>query len=187
MRRIVNLLQVSLTPVTYPAFMRTAALFSCLLLMACNGGIYTRDGVTDGDVFYLAPQAFGNNDPAYQSWVAYSLMKSTCQLEIGGENPGRASSFECELTARRHLINAWEEKRAQNQSISDAYLDALGNVHEAGFLAEYTSHYFGRDHWQLPEGLRSNQFDSWRSRNLGGHRPQTRITGSWNYRMAAPN
>ena len=187
MRQIVNLLQVSLTGVTYPAFMRISAFTACLLLAACNSGIYTRDGVTDGDVFYLAPQAFANADPAYQSWVAYSLMKSTCQLEIGGENPARASSFDCELTARRHLVNAWEDKRAQNQLLRDPYLDVLGRVYEAGFLAEYTSYYFGRGHWQLPDGLRSSEFERWRRQNLSGHRPETRITGSWNYRMAAPN
>jgi len=153
--------------------------------MAVGSGIYTRDGVTDGDTFYLAPSAFSNNDPAFQSWVAYSLMKSTCQLEIGGENPARASSFDCELTARRHLINAWEEKRAQNQGISDSYLDDLGEVQAAGFLAEYTHRYFGKKHWELPEGLRVSEFRVWRKENLRGHKPKTRITGSWNYRYPA--
>lgn len=181
-----NSLQVSLTSVTYPAKMRMTALFSCLLLAACNSGIYTRDGVTDGDAFYLAPQATSNNDPAYQSWVAYSLMKSTCQLQLGGDNPAKASSFQCEFTARRHLINAWEEKRPLNQGLEDRYLDALGDVNEAGFLAEYTAHYFHRKDWLLPEGLRSGDFDRWRQQNLRGHRPQTRITGSWNYRPSVP-
>jgi hypothetical protein len=65
--------------------MRKLALFPFLLLVACNSEIYTRDGVTDGDSFYLAPQAFQDDDPVLQSWVAYSLMKSACQLDIGGE------------------------------------------------------------------------------------------------------
>lgn len=95
----------------------------CLFLTSCDHGIYTRDGVTDGDSFYLAPGAFSNEDPAYQSWVTYSLIKSACQLKIGGENPARASSFECEFRSRRHLVNAWEEKLANNQLISDDYLD----------------------------------------------------------------
>jgi hypothetical protein len=167
--------------------MRFLLLLLFLPLAAAAGGVYTRDGVTDGDAFYLAPAAFTNNDPAYQSWVAYSLMKSTCQLEIGGENPARASSFDCEFTARRHLISAWEEKRSQNQNISDEYLDELGEVQAAGFLAEYTHRYFGKKHWQLPEGLRIDEFKAWRRDNLRGHRPRTRIIGSWNYRKAAPN
>jgi len=182
-----NLIQVSLSKVTYPAVMRILVFLLFFPLAAVGGSIYTRDGVTDGDAFYLAPAAFSNDDPAYQSWVAYSLMRSTCQLEIGGDNPARASSFDCEFTARRHLINAWEEKRAQDQAISDEYLDALGEVHAAGFLAEYTHRYFGKKHWQVPEGLRIDEFKAWRRAKLRGHRPKTRITGSWNYRKAAPN
>jgi len=180
-----NLLQVSLRKVTYAANMRIIALLLLFPLVAAGSGIYTRDGVTDGDTFYLAPSAFSNNDPAFQSWVAYSLMKSTCQLEIGGENPARASSFDCEFTARRHLINAWEEKRAQNQGVSDSYLDDLGEVQAAGFLAEYTHRYFGKKHWELPEGLRVSEFRAWRKDNLRGHKPRTRIIGSWNYRYPA--
>lgn len=153
-----------------------------LLLVSCDHGIYTRDGVTDGDSFYLAPGAFGNDDPAYQSWVTYSLIKSACQLKIGGKNPARASSFRCEFRSRRHLANAWEEKRALDESISDDYLDQLAAVQAAGFLAEYTMHFHGRDGWIPPAGLRVAEFRQWRRENLRGHRPMTRITGSWNYR-----
>ena len=166
---------------TYAENMRILVLFSCLLLAACNHGIYTRDGVTDGDAFYLAPSAFANNDPAFQSWVAYSLMKSTCQLKLGGDNPARANSFECEFTARQHLLNAWEEHSLGNQGITDEYLDALGDVRHAGFLAEYTTHYLGRRDWQHPEGLRTSEFRRWRRQHLRGHRPETRVTGSWNF------
>lgn len=162
--------------------MRILLLFLLLPTLAGASEIYTRDGVTDGDIFYLAPSAFSNDDPAFQSWVAYSLMKSTCQLKIGGDNPARSNSFECEFTARRHLINAWEEKHQNNQGITDDYLDALGNVNEAGYLAEYTSHYFGKKDWQLPDGIRTDAFREWRKKNLRGHRPKTRIIGSWNYR-----
>lgn len=177
-----NLLQLSLTLLTYSSAMRLIALFSCLLVTACNHGIYTLNGVTDGDAFYLAPGAFANDDPALQSWVAYSLMKSTCQLKLGGDNPARANSFACEFTARQHLVRAWEENSLNNRDITDRYLDVLDSVLQAGFLAEYTSHYFGNKDWQLPEGLRADEFSSWRKRNLRGHRPETRIIGSWNYK-----
>ena len=158
------------------------ALLLLLPAICSASGIYTRDGVTDGDTFYLAPSAFSNNDPAYQSWVTYSLMKSTCQLEIGGANPARANSFECEYKSRLHLVNAWQEKRQVDASISDPYLDTLVEVQFAGFLAEYTSRFFARKGWQLPEGLRVEAFERWRSRNLRQHKPETQITGSWNYR-----
>jgi hypothetical protein len=167
--------------------MRILGLLLLLPIAAVGSEIYTQDGVTDGDTFYLAPGAFVNDDPAYQSWVAYSLMKSTCQLEIGGDNPARASSFDCELTARRHLVNAWQEKHQQNQSINDEYLSALSEVQYAGFLAEYTLHYFGKKHWNPPEGIRTNEFQAWRKKNLRGHKPVTRIIGSWNYRPADPS
>ena len=182
MFEIANLLQVSLTRVTYAATMRFIGLFLLLPLVASGSEIYTRDGVTDGDTFYLAPSAFSNDDPAFQSWVTYSLMKSTCQLEIGGENPARANSFACEFKSRSHLVNAWQEKHQQNQGNADDYLDVLTAVQEAGFLGEYTAHFFHKKHWQLPEGLRVTEFRAWRKVNLRRHRPQTRIIGSWNFR-----
>jgi len=181
---IANLRQLSLTVVTYAAGMRFFVLFACLLLNACDHRIYARHGVTDGDTFFLAPAALANDDPAFQSWVAYSLMKSACQLRIGGENPARASSFECEFTARRHLIDAWEERPAENRAAADLYLDLLGEIRQANFLAEYTAYYFGRRHWQLPDGIRADEFRRWRRQHLRGHRPETRITGSWNFGAA---
>ena len=179
-----NLLQLSLIDVTYSDPVRIFGLFLVLVLTSCNSGIYTRDGVTDGDTFFLAPSAFADDDPAFQSWVTYSLIKSACQLEIGGVNPARASSFECELKSRRHLATTWDEKRQLDQSISDHYLDALSEVQYAGFLAEYTLRYFGRKGWETPDGLRTPEFRAWQRQHLAHHRPKTRIVGSWNYRNA---
>ena len=167
--------------VTYAVYMRFLTLFPLLALAACNGDIFTRDGVTDGDTFYLAPTAFTNDDPAFQSWVAYSLMKSTCQLKMGGENPARQSSFGCECIARRHLVQTWIEKSPAEDSTGDGYLDDLRRVSEAGFLEEYTASYFARSDWQLPSGLRMDKFRNWRRMNLRRHRPMTRIIGSWAY------
>ena len=84
-----NWIQVSLISVKYARTMRYLALLVLFPVIASGGEIYTRDGVTDGDTFYLAPRAWADDDPVLQSWVAYSLMKSTCQLEIGGDNPAR--------------------------------------------------------------------------------------------------
>jgi len=157
-------------------------LFIAVLLAGCNPNIYVRDGVTDGDTFYLAPVALADDDPALQSWVAYSLMKSACQLEIGGPNPARASSYGCEFTARMHLLDAWDDQRRQNPAARDAYLDTLFAVREAGFLDEYTAHYFGADHWQVPVEVDLPAFDDWRRQQLRGHRPVTRLVGSWAYK-----
>src|SRR5210317_1767227 len=176
-----NRIQVSLMHVTYAWTMRYLALLALLPLVASGGEIYTRDGVTDGDTFYLAPRAFADDDPVLQAWVAYSLMKSTCELEIGGENPARNSDYGCEFTARQHLLDAWEKQRTEHEEAAYPYLYDLTRVREAGFLDEYTVHYFGRKHWQVPAEVNVDDFLRWQRKNLRRHNPQTRLIGSWNY------
>ncbi|MDH3805786.1 MAG: hypothetical protein OEU90_09975, partial [Gammaproteobacteria bacterium] len=119
-------------------------LIALVLITGCNKEIYVRDGVTDGDTFYLAPVASVDTDPALQSWVAYSLAKSVCQLELGGDNPARQSSYDCEFKARNILVDAWAEQRSENPGISDDYLDELLAVQAAGYLGEYTAYFFRR-------------------------------------------
>ena len=154
-----------------------------LLVAACNSEIYTRDGVTDGDSFYLAPRAFEDDDPVLQSWVAYSLMKSTCQLDVGGAIPARVSDYGCELTARQHLLDAWEEQHLEHDGIRDPYLDSLVRVREAGYLEEYTVRYFSRDDWQVPVEVQVADFHQWQQKHLRHHKPETRLVGSWGYRQ----
>lgn len=162
--------------------MRFLVLLALLPPLALGSEIFTRDGVTDGDTFYLAPQAYSDDDPVLQSWVTYSLMRSACQLKIGGDNPARNSDYGCEFTARRHLVEAWEAQCAEHAGAADDYLDDLLRVRDAGFLDEYTVHYFGKKHWQVPMEVRVEEFVAWRRENLRKHKPQTRIIGSWNYR-----
>ena len=159
-------------------YLRLIALF---LIAGCNSEIYMRDGVTDGDTFYLAPVASVDSDPVLQSWVAYSLVRSVCQLESPGNNPARHSSYNCELKARNNLVDAWAEHRADDPRISDNYLDELLAVREAGYLDEYTAYYFRRNNWQLPVSVDVHAFGKWRHRHLRGHRPQTRVIGYWGY------
>lgn len=177
-----TLLQVSLSAVTYAGSMRTLLVGLLCLLTACNTTIYTKDGVTDGDTFYLAPHAWADDDPVLQSWVAYSLVKSACQLELGGENPARNHDYGCEYTARRHLVDSWEQHRIEHPGIEDEYLDSLLRVRNAGYLDEYTVRFFGDKAWIVPAEVRVDEFRHWQRRHLDGHRPQTRIIGSWNYR-----
>ncbi|MGH8194253.1 MAG: hypothetical protein ACREQ8_07635 [Woeseiaceae bacterium] len=157
----------------------------CLLIAltsgACDGRIYVRDGVTDGDTFYLAERALHDPDPVLQSWVSYSLTRSACQLQIGGQNPARATSFECELTAREHLLETWKEHRAENPALTDGYLDELLRVRDAGYLDEYILRHFRKKSWHEPPGIDRENFESWQKRHLRRHKPETRIIGSWNY------
>lgn len=161
-------------------------LLTAALLAGCNPAIYVRDGVTDGDTFYLAPVAWVDDDPALQSWVAYSLMTSTCQLQVGGDNPARVSDYGCEYTARMHLLDTWTEQKQDDPAAQDPYLDTLLAVREAGFLEEYVVFYFGRDHWQVPAEVDEQAFADWRGRHLRRHRPQSRLVGSWGYAQPRP-
>lgn len=150
-------------------------------MAGCNSEIYVRDGVTDGDTFYLADRAMVDDDPVLQSWVAYSLAKSTCQLEIGGTNPARNSSYGCELTSRKILLETWQEQIIEFPAIEDEYLDQLAATREAGYLDEYVVHYFGENEWLVPAEVNKPAFKKWRRKHLRGHKPVTRIIGSWNY------
>jgi len=159
-----------------------------LAIAGCSGKVYLRDGVTDGDTFYLADRALRDTDPALQSWVSYSLARSACQLQIGGENPARESSFACEMTARRLLLDTWLEHQAENPDLADEYLNELSSIQTAGYLDEYVARNFRKRHWELPGDLDMPGFKKWRRTNLPGHKPQTRIIGSWNYaKNVTPN
>jgi hypothetical protein len=166
--------------------MKYLCLIALSLIAGCNTDIYLRDGVTDGDTFYLVPVASLDTDPARQSWVAYSLAKSVCQLELGGDNPARQSSYDCEFKARKILIDAWAERSAKHPDLSDDYLDKLLAVRKAGYLDEYTAYYFRRDNWQVPVDVEVEAFAEWRRLHLHRHRPVTRIIGYWDYRDEAP-
>lgn len=156
-------------------------LFVVAVIAACAGDTYLRDGVTDGDTFYLADYALSDSDPALQSWVSYSLARSACQLQIGGNNPARESSFDCETTARRLLLDTWSERTAADAAVRDDYLDDLALVRNAGYLDEYVARYYSKRHWELPETLQSSEFRAWQRAYLPRHKPQTKIIGSWNY------
>ena len=74
--------------------------------------------------------------------------------------------------------------RAPNDGL-DAYLDDLSFVRNSGFLDEYVVDYFGEDRWSLPDDLDIERYRRWRRDELRGHRPETRIIGSWSYKRTA--
>ncbi len=158
---------------------RLIVLVVCGSLFGCDGNIYVRDGVTNGDTFYVPPVALTNPSPITQSWIAYSLALSTCQLQTGGPNPARNSSFQCEMKARHLLAERWAELASINDH--DRYLDELQRTDTAGFIAEYTAYYLPRKGWQIPADLNDREFTRWRKTHLPHHRTETRIVGSWNY------
>lgn len=165
-------------------------ILSLVALAACDGRIYVRDGLTDGDTFYLPQYVYFDENPVIQSWVAYSLGRSVCQLEMGGKNPARNHSFDCEVTSRELLVERWRELGgeplqpgpAAGRETGAEYLDTLAATADAGYLPEYTWSYHREAGWRSPDGLRMDEFEDWRRRALPrGHRPTTRIIGSWGY------
>ncbi len=160
---------------------RITLLLVVALLAACRNDIYVRDGVTGGNRYHISPQSLLDDDPVLQSWVAYSLSKSICQLEIGGDNPARANSYGCELSSRLRLLDEWAQQRAVNPQLQHAYLDTLAKVQEAAYLDEYVVHYFGKKGWMVPAEVDSLSFQHWRRKNLRGHKSYTRVVGSWSY------
>ncbi len=152
-----------------------------VFLVACDHRVYTRDGVTDGDTFYLAEYAHYDNDPVLQAWVAYSLDLSHCQLRIGGPNPARNHNFDCELGARATLIDRYAELTADTAA-ADGYLVSLTEVQLQGFMDEYVWTYLRHRDWEKPQGLDLQAFRQWRKSSLKNHRPERRIIGSWNYK-----
>ena len=186
-------------PVTFPTRESSSRPLAMLLLAltlamaACDTRVYVRDGVTDGDRFSLPGFVYVDDDPVLQSWVAYSLTRSVCQLEIGGENPARNSSFDCERIAREALVERWDALGGEPvvaaepvlQSPGAQYLDELRLVSEAGYLGEYVWLYFGERAWRKPDELALAAFRRWRKKELPrDHEAQTRIIGSWGYANA---
>jgi hypothetical protein len=155
----------------------------CILLAAtaCGGDVYVRDGVGDGDTFVLSNSALESTDPVTQSWVSYSLTRSTCQMRGGSANPARTSTFNCEITARRHLLDKWAEQKEQRPAISDPYLDTLSSVQQAGFLSEYVVRFYRKENWELPPDLRAYEFRKWSVEHLMDHVPETWMTGEWSF------
>jgi hypothetical protein len=157
-------------------------LFAAILLVAgalgCGGlQVYNFGGEGRGQAFHVPAAAAMNESAIVQSWIAYSLTRSTCKLEIGGEQPSANHSYECELRPRRVLAKRWAER--MDSPDTDAALDLMVRVDQAGLLEEYVWHYFQRDGWVRPEGLEMERFDRFRRAELGWHRPTTRLIGYW--------
>lgn len=167
-----------------PRPLQTAAslLLAAALLAACNGRVYTKDGVTDGDTFYLPEEVLENDDPVLQSWVAYSLALSTCKLAMGGENPAHNSSLRCELEARDILADTWRGYQAADSNLNHPYLDKLVQVDDNESLLEYVWTQLRPPRgWDRPKGMDTRGFLKWMKEFWPDHEPQTRIIGSWNY------
>lgn len=157
------------------------AALAALLLVGCGGvQVYNFGGEGRGQSFHVPAKAAMNESAVVQSWIAYSLSRSACKLEMGGAVPSANESFECELRPRRVLARRWAERI--DSPDTDAYLDEMAEVASQGLLAEYVWHYFGRREWERPRDLEMDRFEAFRRAELGWHRPRTRLIGYWTQR-----
>lgn len=149
----------------------------CLTTVGCGVQVYDWGGEGRGQAFHVPAGAAMNKSPIVQSWVAYSLARSACKLEMGGDEPSRNDSFECEFRPRRVLAKRWA--RGGDSRETDEYLDLVERIRQDGLLEEYVWHYFRRPGWVEPEGLETRRFEDFRQAELRWHRPRTRIIGYW--------
>lgn len=178
-------------PLSVPDWTRGRRLlfFVCLgvfaaLATGCSGvQVYNFGGEGRGQAFHVPVAAVKNDSAIVQSWIAYSLARSTCKLEIGGPLPSANDSFDCEFRPRRVLAERWAGRI--DSPDTDEYLDEVAQVRRDGFLKEYVWHFFRQRDWVQPEGLAMARFQAYRRSQLVWHRPKTRVIGYWTQGRAA--
>ena len=167
-----------------------ALLLAALACVACDTRVYVRDGVTDGSRFALPADAHSDSDPVRQAWIAYSLARSICQLDMGGDNPARNSSFSCERDARETLAEHWNRSRADltlagkrlRATQGARYLDLMSAAYAADALDGYVWTHLRERGWSGPPDAAVARYRDWAAQHLPTqHRAETRIIGSWGY------
>jgi len=102
------------------------------------------------------------------SWpeVPYPFKGKAAAASWGPQKP----CFEEKVSGLQEAIRFWKRDKAKKPGLSDAYLDDLEKVSDAGFLREYVWHYLRRDRWKMPPDLRLDEFEPWRNEHLKDHR-----------------
>lgn len=111
-------------------------------------------------------------------WLSYALARADYWRRSGRSLTGAGElepGFAEELGARRSALEAYRAARAKTPGLRSAYWDALAQVEQAGFLAEYVWTYLRQGDWTAgEEPAELARFDAWRRVHLGHHRPETR-------------
>lgn len=112
--------------------------------------------------------------PGGAAWLAYGAGKAAAHERAAGSAAGNgtADDFPVELAGRAALALAWRIARAGESPPSDAYLDKLVAIDDAGYLEEYVLATFGAPGWVVPApvlaGLDPAGFSRWAEGSLAG-------------------
>jgi hypothetical protein len=117
-------------------------------------------------------------------WLGYLVArtayheKHNLPMPVSGEI---LPTFGEEVAARTDATTIYQELKAKDKKLKDAYWEELIRVKEKGFMPEYVWTYLRRRNWherEAPKNLAA--FENWRGSALRGHKPQThgRISAS---------
>lgn len=133
-------------------------------LSACNA---TQPAKKDNQL-YLDQSVLSNKSSA-AGWLAYGMALTAWEpvyLEDGSPD-----YFKREISARETAAQIWKELKQNDASKSDADLDILETISDAGFMDEYLWVYLKEDDWNDPGTLELEKFNEWASKNLISHVP----------------
>ena len=83
-------------------------------------------------------------------------------------------TFEEEVTGRDSLATIWGELKANQPGLTDAYLDQLQKVKDAGLMREYVWTNLRPPAWTVePADLQLAHYGEWAKVNLVGHLVET--------------
>jgi hypothetical protein len=110
-------------------------------------------------------------------WSLYGATKIMVrQGDYAREHPearGRTSAYDEEFFARDAIARNWAARALEEQR-TNAYLQLLVRVRQAGLMGEYVWRFFGQRGWREPAGLNLPAFDVWVAANgMKDHRPVT--------------
>lgn len=102
-------------------------------------------------------------------WIAYGVWLGLHHSNLAQEQAAGlhvyVPTFDEDYSARTNQINAWNEIKAKDPTVTNAYMDQVEAINAAGFLREYVWEYYRRPEWRAPPDLALARFDDWRKQH----------------------
>lgn len=103
-------------------------------------------------------------------WIAYGVWLGLHHSNLAQEQSDGlhvyVPTFDEDYSARTNQINVWNQIKAKDPTVSNAYMTQIEAINAAGFLREYVWEYYRRPGWQAPPDLSLARFDDWRKQHL---------------------